>query len=111
MLILFSYLYRDAGNYKQWFERVFSNPLNYSLVEVERKITSVLIDGLNFPFEVIAQSHPNELDYDCGLDHGWFEFSNVALVDEVPNGEVVDSIDDFLLLLEEACCKVRGVLG
>lgn len=43
--IKFSYLYRDAGNYKQYGSVVLDNPDNLSLEEIEKQIRANLIDG------------------------------------------------------------------
>src|SRR5690606_41926148 len=45
MNIRFNYLYRDAGNYKQYGFVVFSNPHNLPLREVEQTIPSAPIDA------------------------------------------------------------------
>ena len=43
--IKFSYLYRDAGNYKNYGEVIFANPDEMPIEEVEILIKSKLIYG------------------------------------------------------------------
>ncbi|PJJ83627.1 hypothetical protein [Mucilaginibacter auburnensis] len=46
--IKFSYLYRDADNYKNFGYVVFDNPTNMELAEVVHHLKSNLIDGCWF---------------------------------------------------------------
>ena len=44
MNILFEYLYRDAGNYKNWGEVVFSNRENMNAAELNEQAKTILLD-------------------------------------------------------------------
>jgi len=44
MNIRFEYLYRDAGNFKNWGEIIFSNKNNYDADYLEKQVRAVLID-------------------------------------------------------------------
>ena len=44
MNVRFEYLYRDAGNFKNWGELVFSNPHNINVDRVKSIAANVLID-------------------------------------------------------------------
>ena len=46
--IRFAYLYRDASNYKQHGEVIFSNEKQFAVDEIEKRIRSFLSDGLFF---------------------------------------------------------------
>jgi hypothetical protein len=54
MPIRFEYLYRCAGNYKEWGEVLLSNPEHRPLDELEAEIRSNLIDGEFFIAEQIG---------------------------------------------------------
>ena len=44
MNMRFEYLYRDAGNFKNWGEIIFSNKNNYDADYLEKLARAVLID-------------------------------------------------------------------
>ncbi|MBI3283544.1 MAG: hypothetical protein HYZ65_01650 [Burkholderiales bacterium] len=48
MNIRFSYLYCDAGNFKNFGEVVFANPNNLPLEELSAKVKQALLDGMFF---------------------------------------------------------------
>ncbi len=48
MNILFNYLYRDGGNYKQFHSEIFTNHNNLTLEEISNRIQDQLIDGEYF---------------------------------------------------------------
>lgn len=74
--ICFRYLYRDASNYKQHGEAVFTNHTRMSLDEVERQIRAFLKDGEYF---IAQQVNIEERFFDALYedDHPWHEFSRV----------------------------------
>lgn len=91
--ILFTYLYRDAGNYKNCGAVFFGNP---SLMPVQNAIEAIrksLIDGEFFEHKKfgVPSLHFSELTAD---DHFWHEFENIQVTDET----VTDSrvIEDFI---------------
>lgn len=52
--ILFSYMHRDEGNYKDHLEAVIENPNNIPLNEIEKRIKDTLIDGEFFHHDQIG---------------------------------------------------------
>jgi len=77
MNILFEYLYRDAGNNKNWGSVIFSNREGLSVEELTLKIRSGLIDGEFFEVDKLGVP-PLYFDrYDPELDHGWHEFFGI----------------------------------
>lgn len=96
--IKFSYLYRDAGNYKLYGQVVFGNPESIALEEIRNRINAHLIDG-EF-FEAKKWGVP-ELQFDKyipELDHTWYEFEGV----EDSSSEITDkrTIKEFLRYIE-----------
>jgi hypothetical protein len=77
MNIRFNYLYRDAGNFKQYGSGVFCNPRNLSLGEIERKLQQSLMDGRYFVAEDVNLPALRKFDFDASLDHDWHEFESV----------------------------------
>jgi len=81
MNVRFEYLYRDAGNFKNWGEIIFSNPHNLNADFVSTIAEKVLIDGTYF---VTSKAGAPDL-HDENLDHEWHEFysfqSNVINLD------------------------------
>ncbi len=97
MNIKMTYLYRDAGNYKHWFEVVFPNRSGISVEELTKEIKQRLISGEYFeqsqapvPFE-----YPDSFDPE--LDHTWLEFYSFEEVDETPH--IAQDIASFVFSL------------
>lgn len=97
MNIKMTYLYRDAGNYKHWFEVVFPNRGGISVEQLSTEIKQRLISGEYFdqsqaplPFE-----YPDSFDPD--MDNTWLEFHSFEEVDE--NAEIDQDIRDFIASL------------
>jgi hypothetical protein len=74
--IRFRYRYRDASNYKQHGEAIFTNAGHLSLLEIETRIRASLHDG---EFFIARQIHLEELFFDIldEDDHPRHEFSLV----------------------------------
>lgn len=72
--VKFEYLYRDAGNYKNWGEVVFSNRNHLSIQDINKTITDHLIDKLYFNSADLKIKELNFLEPDIDLDHSWHEF-------------------------------------
>ena len=73
----FQYLYRDASNYKQHGETIFSNRGHLSLDEIEKQIRACLHDG---EFFIAQQVNIPECFFDVlheEDDHPWHEFNLV----------------------------------
>lgn len=78
--ICLHYLYRDGGNYKNYGEVVFNNPLRRSLSEVDALLQSCLIEGLFFVAADwgVPDLHFTEYPYDESIDHDWHEYGSVS---------------------------------
>ena len=72
--IRFRYLYRDASNYKQHGEAIFTNHSRLPLLEIETRIRASLNDG---EFFIARQVYLEEFFFDVldDDDHPWHEFS------------------------------------
>lgn len=95
--IKFSYLYRDAGNYKKFNAVIFSNPKNVELKEIETFIRQKLIDNLWFYAD---QWHLPDLhfgNWDNQADHTFHEFEELTYINEVCNAEC--NVSEFLTRL------------
>jgi hypothetical protein len=96
--IKFSYLYRDAGNYKKWAEVIFSNPDGLT-VEVATKALkdAFLRDGLFIAHQVRI---PRAFLFDQGAatsdDHCFHELDSVETSLEVPNDCYSRSMSEFI---------------
>lgn len=99
MNIKLNYLYRDAGNYKQFHCVIFSNEYGYSLEEVDNAIRNALIDETWFDATKwgLKDIRPEVLDDE--LDHGWHEFEGVEKVCDVI--EELTDISDLLKKINE----------
>lgn len=74
--VSFQYMYRDASNYKQHGEAVFTNQTFMSMEEIEKQIRACLNDGEYF---IARQVHIEErfLDTLYEDDHPWHEYKCV----------------------------------
>ena len=103
--IRFACMYRDAGNYKQHGEAIFSNETHLPLDEIEKQIRSFLNDG---EFFIARQVHLEECFFDHLSeedDHPWHEFLGVDASDDPafdPDHEHKRDIAEFLSDLEIA---------
>jgi hypothetical protein len=102
--IRFAYMYRDASNYKQHGEAIFSNETHLPLDEIEKQIRSYLNDG---EFFIARQVHLEERFFEVLYDddHPWHEFLGVDASDDPafdPNHEHKRDIAEFLSNLEKA---------
>lgn len=80
--IKFLYLYRDAGNYKQYGAIIFSNDFKLDMTEIDKLIKKNLIDG-EF-FNPVQWNIPlvYEDNYDSTIDHEWYEFLSIEPTEE-----------------------------
>ena len=102
--IRFVYMYRDASNYKQHGEAIFSNEKQLPVDEIEKQIRSFLNDG---EFFIARQTHLEERFFDALYDddHPWHEFVGVEATDDPtfdPEAEHKRDIAEFLGELENA---------
>ncbi len=102
MNIRFEYLYRDAGNFKNWGELVFSNPHNINVNLLKTMVENVLIDQAYF---VAFKADVHDLyfkEYNDQLDHSWHEFHAVAQTEEANNDPLGRNIEEFIESLQFA---------
>jgi hypothetical protein len=97
-------MYRDASNYKQHGEAIFSNEKQLSVEEIEKQIHSCLNDG---EFFIARQIDLEECFFDTLYDddHPWHEFVRLEATDDPtfdPEPELKRDIAEFLLDLENA---------
>jgi len=103
--IKFSYLYRDAGNYKIFGEVIFNNPENLSIEKIENEVKNNLIDRAYFV--PLALEIPVLVfdDYDKELDHDWNEFEILEITKEKATDK--RSMIEFINQLKRQACKLR----
>ncbi len=96
--IQFSFLYRDAANYKTFAAIVFANPENIPLEDIKKTILTSC--NVNQNFDPLPWSLPNirTQPYDPELDHDWYEFSDVLETDHEPND--VRTLSEFLEIVK-----------
>lgn len=102
MNIRLEYQYRDAGNFKNWGEIIFSNPRNVAPEAVTRLAEEVLIDK---EFFVASGAQVPDLhfpDWDPDLDHDWHQLMSFRSTDEAPNDSQDRTIDEFMQALRSS---------
>ena len=80
--IKFNYLYRDAGNYKEFGEIVFTNQDSKSLEEIELTLRKNLIEGEFFIPEKWNVPRLSFENYLPELDHDYHEFNSLEISSE-----------------------------
>jgi hypothetical protein len=78
--IKFHYLYRDAGNYKNFGSVVLVNPENLSLAEFENRLRANLIDDIWFYAE--DWGLPNLRPHLTIHDPTWHELLSIEFTDD-----------------------------
>jgi hypothetical protein len=76
--ILFEYLYRDASNWKQHGQAVFTNTTEIPLANIEARIHASLEDGEWFIAEMVDLETCFIGDHDTEDDHPWHEFERIS---------------------------------
>ncbi len=102
MNIRLEYQYRDAGNFKNWGEIVFSNPRSLAPEVVTQMAEEVLIDR---EFFVASSARVPDLhfpDWNPDLDHDWHKMVTFRSTDEAPNDPEQRTIEDFVTSLRSA---------
>ena len=102
--IRFAYMYRDASNYKQYGEAIFSNESHLPLDEIEKQTHSFLKGG---EFFIARQVHLEECFFDIlhDDDHPWHEFVCMEETSDPtfdPESEHKRDIAEFQAELEKA---------
>lgn len=103
MNLRFEYLYRDAGNYKNWGDVVFLNEHNHDADVMEQLTRKTLIDGEFFVAEKAEIPDLKFKTYVSSLDHDWHEFHSLTPTQEQVNDPNSRDITEFVELLVE--CK------
>lgn len=98
-------MYRDAGNFKNWGEIVFSNPRDVPLNILSTNTKQALLDELYFDASTVGVPDLFFNDFDEDLDHEWHEFESLDLVDSTPTDLQERSIEIFLSKLIEKKLK------
>ena len=101
--IKFNYLYRDAGNYKQFSDIVFTNKNSLSLQEIELAIRKNLIEGEFFIPEKWNTPRLSFEDYSPELDHDYHEFESLEVTNEPPTENC--DISNFLAGITDCIAK------
>jgi hypothetical protein len=96
MHIAIDYIYRDAGNYKQWNRVIFANPTALNAKDLEVRIRSRLISGMFFEARVVRLEELFVHKFDPDLDHGWHEIDSVWATEEGPNDLFGRTIEEFM---------------
>jgi hypothetical protein len=101
MNIKFSYLYRDASNYKQFHEVVFENSGNIPFEVIQSIIISNLIDECWFVAKDwhLPDLHFKEYEWDDQIDHDCHEFSGIE--ETTDTGSLQTPIEDFIKMIKD----------
>ncbi len=90
-----NYLYRDAGNYKLYGSKVFSNNENLPLQVIRQNIESKLIDGLYFIPETWGIERLKFDKFDAMEDYSWHEIETIRF-----SSRDVEADSDIVSLLK-----------
>ncbi len=98
MNVKFTYLYRDGGNYKTWYDIVFPNRTGKTAEQLTEEIKKYLISGAYFDQALAPIPLEYEESYDPDLDHTWLEFYSLIETSEQVTAD--PDIHDFIASLE-----------
>ncbi|MDP2126020.1 MAG: hypothetical protein Q8K97_01465 [Pseudohongiella sp.] len=96
MNVKFNYLYRDAGNYKEYGSVVFAAPNQIDLADIDRTIRDALIDREYFVAKTVGIPDLKKLAWDEEIDHSWHEYEGLELTNEACNDEANRDIGIFI---------------
>ena len=99
MNVKFNYLYRDAGNYKEYGSVVFAAPNKIDLADYDRKIRDALIDREFFVAETVSIPYLIKLPWDEEIDHSWHEYEGLEFTNEPCDDQTNRGIDIFISTL------------
>jgi|ERR1700732_1394536 hypothetical protein len=96
--VKFSYLYRDAGNYKKWADVVFSNPEALGIELINKSLKHAFMqDGLFIAHQIrLPEIFPFTRDEATSDDHCFHEFDAVEPTAASPNDDYSRSISEFI---------------
>ncbi len=92
--IKFEYLYRDAGNYKQYGQVTLKNITNLNVTAATAIIRSKLIDSEFFYPEKVGVPKIEVYDFNDEIDHEWYEFIKFSSTNEDSTEDI--DITNFL---------------
>lgn len=94
----FKYLYRDAGNYKEYGSVIFSNPDNMLPETAEKILRECFLEGCLFIADQLGiANHFLYIRGDASSDdHCFHEFEHVEATLEPPNDSMGRSITRFI---------------
>ncbi|QQL49127.1 hypothetical protein [Mucilaginibacter ginkgonis] len=98
--IKLNYLYRDAGNYKNYSSVVFGNKDQISVASVNQIVNKCLIDDEFFYANEWQVPDLHFAQWDNDLDHTFHEFESIELTDEQSNCNL--DISEWLKSLQSA---------
>ena len=98
MAIVFEYLYRDGGNFKNWGEVSFKNEHALGVEEIDAQIRESLIDGMYFSAEKVGVPTLYFDERKDELDHEWHEFDRVR-EGSLEGNPATGDINEFIGLL------------
>lgn len=100
-VIRFNYLHRDSGNWKKYGSKLFSNPEQLTIEDVEQRIRQNLIDREYFyPEQVGIKKFKFHRHLD---DYSWYEFESVEILTNIePPIKELKPISDFLFQLKNS---------
>ena len=96
MNVSFEYLYRDAGNFKNWGEVIFSNKSNYDTSYLEKQVRTALIDKEFFVANEAEVPNLQFQEFIESLDHGWHEFYSFQLTTDRQTDSENRDIEEFI---------------
>lgn len=100
--IKFSYLYRDAGNYKIYGTVIFPNPEDIHVNEIEKEIKSRLIDGEFFEPSKWELPPLRFEEWNDDLDHFWNEYESIQTTSEEPTiGKTIAKFLEYICVVDD----------
>ncbi len=96
MNIRMEYLYRDAGNYKNWSEVVFANPTNIPIKRVQKMVGDALFERQYFDARSAGLPDLHFLECSLELDHDWHELHGLADTDDQPSDSSARSVEQLI---------------
>ena len=103
--IKFNYLYRDAGNYKNFGYAIFSNPESISVDEIKDKLEKAFKHKMFFIAQQIDLKELFFEDFPSDDDISFHEFDGLEVTVEPPNNLTKRTIKQFIELVDSESSK------
>ena len=103
MNIRMEYLYRDAGNYKNWGEVVFSNPNSVPIFLAEQMVSEFLIERQYFLANSVGLPDLHFAEHNDELDHDWHEFHAFVFTEDASDDLHGRNIEKLIDCLRSKC--------